>query len=77
MIAYWEIARIHYHLHYLTYARKYCEITLNIAERINDKKIFGSARAMMDALNTGWIRFIFTYMNLIRLIKIIMKKIKP
>ena len=54
MLAYWEIARLHYHLHYLTYARKYCEIALNIAKRINDKKVYASALAMMDALNNGW-----------------------
>lgn len=53
MTAYWEIARLHYHLHYLTYARKYCEITLNISKRINDKKVYASALAMMDALNNG------------------------
>ena len=53
MNGYWEIARLHFHLHYITYARKYCEIALNISQRINEKKIFLAARAMMDALNTG------------------------
>ena len=31
MLAYWEIAKLHNQLHYVTYAKKYSETTLNIA----------------------------------------------
>lgn len=50
MLAYWEIARLHNELHYATYAKKYCETALNIAERINDKKIALAARTMLESL---------------------------
>ena len=50
MLAYWEIATLHNQLHYATYAKRYCETALNIAERINDKKIALAARNMLESL---------------------------
>ena len=31
MMAYWQIAKIHHQLHYVTYTKKYSETALNIA----------------------------------------------
>lgn len=53
MLAYWDIAKLHFDLHYVTYAKKYCETTLNIAERINDKKVVASAKCMLDSLTNS------------------------
>jgi hypothetical protein len=50
MLAYWETAKLHYELHYVTYAKKYCETALNIAERINDKTINIEAKNMLESL---------------------------
>ena len=50
MLAYWEIAKLHYQLHYITYAKKYAETALNIAERINDQKIIVSVRQLLENL---------------------------
>ena len=50
MLAYWEIAKLHYQLHYITYAKKYAETTLHIAERINDRRIASSARTLLENL---------------------------
>ena len=59
MLAYWEIATLHNQLHYATYAKRYCETALNIAERINDKKIALAARNMLESLVHSWFFGVF------------------
>jgi predicted GIY-YIG superfamily endonuclease len=51
MLAYWEVACLHNQLHYATYAKRYCETALNIAERINDNKIALAARNLLESLS--------------------------
>ena len=40
MQSYWYCAELHYQLHYIAYTKKYCEIVINIAQRLQNQQQF-------------------------------------